>query len=401
MKHYFNEDNVLVIDIKMGNNKPYYLSSTGPRPNGTYIRVGRSKRQATDGEIISMIRDYSNSNWEEETSMNQDLHFKFAKTYFESMDFEFNEEKYFPIGIRNNDSKFTNLGLLLSDENPIVVKMACYDNFLDFKFKREFTGSILQIVRNVLTQAEMFNITSAVIPEIGGIREETKSFPGKSLREAILNALCHADYSEPSNIKIEFYKERVEITSPGGIYRRSLDDILKGVQSFRNPKLVAILHKLGFIENYGSGLKRIKEAYPEHDIKEFIIHKELWFRIILPDLNFGKNAIGDNVHNNVHNNGNQNVHNNGNQKINNDSSKLVRHYEKTNNAILNEITNLIKTNPKINQEEIANKIGKSKRSIHRIIKNAGIFRFVGHAKGGYWEVLENSATINDSNDNET
>lgn len=75
IRHYFNEDNVMVIEVMKGDNKPYYLSSTGPRLNGTYVRVGRSKRQATDGEIISMIRDYSKSNWEDEISPKQELHF--------------------------------------------------------------------------------------------------------------------------------------------------------------------------------------------------------------------------------------------------------------------------------------------------------------------------------------
>lgn len=76
-----------------------------------------------------------------------------------------------------------------------------------------------------------------MIPEVGGIRQETKSYLDKSLREAILNALCHADYSIPSNIKIEFYADRVEITNPGGIYRYNIDNILLRIQSFRNPKL--------------------------------------------------------------------------------------------------------------------------------------------------------------------
>lgn len=82
IRYYFNADNVLVIEVMKGDNKPYYLSSTGPRSNGTYIRVGRSKRSATDGEILSMIRDYSQINWEDEISSNQELHFSYAKLYF-------------------------------------------------------------------------------------------------------------------------------------------------------------------------------------------------------------------------------------------------------------------------------------------------------------------------------
>ena len=362
IRYYFNDDNVLVIEVMKGDNKPYYLSSTGPRSNGTYIRVGRSKRSATDGEILSMIRDYSQINWEDEISSNQELHFSYAKLYFHEKNQEFNEDKYFPIGIKNSYSLYTNLALLLSDENPFVVKMACYDNVLNFKYKKEFSGSIIKIATDVLNQAEMFNVTSAVIPEIGGIRQDTKSYPGKSLREAILNALCHADYSMPSNIKIEFYADRVEITNPGGIYRYSIDDILLGIQSFRNPKLIAVLHRLGFIENYGTGIKRIHEAYPNNDIQSFLIDKRLWFRTVLPDLNYKKESMKDNVPQNVP----QNV-------LQNDLEKIIKS---------------IKENPRITREELASIIGKSVKTVARIIKDSKLINFVGSSKSGHWEVVE-------------
>ena len=99
----------------------------------------------------------------------------------------------------------------------------------------------------------------------------------------------------PSNIKIEFYADRVEITNPGGIYRYSIGDILLGIQSFRNPKLIATLHRLGFIENYGTGIKRIKEAYPNNDIQSFLIDGRLWFRTVFPDLNYKEESLKDNV----------------------------------------------------------------------------------------------------------
>ena len=114
-----------------------------------------------------------------------------------------------------------------------------------------------------------------------------------------MNALCHADYSMPSNIKIEFYADRVEITNPGGIYRYSIGDILLGIQSFRNPKLIATLHRLGFIGNYGTGIKRIKEAYPNNDIQSFLIDGRLWFRTVLPYLNYKEESLKDNVLQNV------------------------------------------------------------------------------------------------------
>lgn len=115
----------------------------------------------------------------------------------------------------------------------------------------------------------------------------------------LYRALCHADYGMPSNIKIESYSDRVEITNPGGIYRYNVDDILLGIQSFRNPKLIALLHKLGFIGNYGTVIKRIREAYPNYDIGSFLINSHQWFGVTLPDLNHKNHLFGNNVPQNV------------------------------------------------------------------------------------------------------
>ena len=71
----FNEDGVLAIHVKEGDSKPYYLTEKGPKPSGTYIRVGRSKRPATDDEILTMIRDSSGWLWENQISNEQGLTF--------------------------------------------------------------------------------------------------------------------------------------------------------------------------------------------------------------------------------------------------------------------------------------------------------------------------------------
>lgn len=300
-----------------------------------------------------MIRDYSQLSWEDEISLNQTLHFSYAKLYFHEKNQEFNKDKYFPIGVKNSDYLFTNIALLLSDENPFIIKMACYGNVLNFKYKKEFSGSIIKIATDVLNEAEMFNITSSVIPKAGGIRQETKSYPGKSLREAILNALCHADYSMPSNIKIEFYVDRVEITNPGGIYRYNIDDILLGIQSFRNPKLISVLHRLGFVENYGTGIKRIHEAYPNYDVQSFLIDKRLWFRVILPDLNYKKELLKGNV---------PNVPN---DVPNSDEEIIIE---------------AIKQSPNITRERLANLLGKSEKTVTRIINSSKKIIRVGSKK---------------------
>ena len=72
-----------MIEVKKGTNKPYFLSSTGLQPNGTYIRVGGTIRQANENEILTMIRDYSDENYESEVSANQNLHFSYASLYYQ------------------------------------------------------------------------------------------------------------------------------------------------------------------------------------------------------------------------------------------------------------------------------------------------------------------------------
>ena len=279
-------DDVLVINISEGDFKPYYLAEKGPKPSGAYIRVGRSKRPVSDDEILTMIRDSSGWLWENQISEEQNLSFDEFSRIASKKNLDFGPHKFRNLRICNKEEKFTNLGLLVSDQNPIEVKFAVYDKNMDFKVKEEFRGSIVTIADDVLKYAELFNITSAKIIPGQISRVETKSYPGSSLREAILNAICHAEYFAPSNIKVEFYPNRVKITNPGNIYNGgTIEDIKKGIQSFRNPGLIILLNKLGYIENYGTGIQRIMDAYKDADCQpEFYVSKS-YFMITLYSLN--------------------------------------------------------------------------------------------------------------------
>ncbi len=366
----YNEDSVLEINVKEGNSKPYYLTEKGPKPSGTYIRVGRSKRPAADDEILTMIRDSSGWLWEKDKSPNQNLTFTTAEIYFNSKYIEFGKEKFLTLGIVDLNGNYTNLGYLISEECPIEIKFASYDEHLNFLKKKEFSGSIIKMADQVLEYAEMMNTTSAVIVPYQAQRIETQSFPGVSLREAILNAICHADYSFPSNIKIEFFRDKAQISNPGPIYKYSLSEVLRGQQSFRNPGLVKILHMLGFIENYGKGLKRIDEAYQNEKYKPILDNLEHSFIVELPDLNYfkaknnGQDVINDviNVNNNVINHKNLS-----------DEDKIIE---------------AIRKSPNIKQTKLAEIIGKSSRTVARVIESSARIRRVGSNRTGHWEIVD-------------
>ena len=295
IKHYFN-DGVLVIEVNEGKDKPYYLREKGPKPAGVYKRVGRSIRKANEDEILRMIMSSKNYIYENDVSEEQNLSFNALTRAFTQNGMELTERNMVSLGIKNSQNKFTNLGYILSDQSDVTVKVAEYDKDRNFKLKKQFTGSLIDLFHHVKEQADRLNDVSAKIDIKSFKRKEIVSYPGASLREMILNAFVHADYFIRSNIKIEFFEDRCKITSPGGIFNASMDEIMKGTQTYRNHKLVNIFDKLGLIENFGTGIPRTFDAYKNEERQPVFEATENFFYVILPNLNYSNNdQINDQI----------------------------------------------------------------------------------------------------------
>lgn len=286
VKHYFNDDNVLIIQISKGIHKPYYLREKGPKPSGVYIRVGRSKRQASEEEILRMIMNSNKYSYEEDISDEQDLTFRSLERELEENDIAFDSKMIKRLGLIAKNGEYNNLAYLLSDQSEIVVKVAEYDSQMNFKVKKSFKGSLVTILKNVEEQAKRLNDLKVIIDGSTFKRIETESYPGAALREMILNAICHADYFIRSNIKIEFFPDKARITSPGGVFDASIEDIMNGVQTYRNPRLVHVFDKLGLIENFGTGIPRTIEAYKEYESKPEFKDTGNFFIVTLPNVNY-------------------------------------------------------------------------------------------------------------------
>ena len=296
IKHYFNDDGVLVIEVNEGKDKPYYLREKGPKSAGVYKRVGRSIRKANEDEILRMIMSSKNYIYENDISEEQNLSFNALTRAFTQNGMELTERNMVSLGIKNSQNKFTNLGYILSDQSDVTVKVAEYDKDRNFKLKKQFTGSLIDLFHHVKEQADRLNDVSAKIDIKSFKRKEIVSYPGASLREMILNAFVHADYFIRSNIKIEFFEDRCKITSPGGIFNASMDEIMKGTQTYRNHKLVNIFDKLGLIENFGTGIPRTFDAYKNEERQPVFEATENFFYVILPNLNYSNNdQINDQI----------------------------------------------------------------------------------------------------------
>ena len=79
---------------------------------------------------------------------------------------------------------------------------------------------------------------------------------------------------------------RIKITSPGGIFNATMDDIMNGVQTYRNPRLVNGFDKLHLIENFGTGIPRTLQSYEAYHVKPEFKASENFFIVTLPNVNY-------------------------------------------------------------------------------------------------------------------
>ncbi len=116
-------------------------------------------------------------------------------------------------------------------------------------------------------------------------RRDIAEYPAVAIREVLINALAHADYSRSGmRIMISIFSDRLEVQSQGSLpFGMTLDDFKAGVSHVRNIVVSRVLHELGLMEQWGSGYQRIITAcrqggYPEPEWQELASCVRVIFR---------------------------------------------------------------------------------------------------------------------------
>ena len=290
--HYtLDEQGFIIIDIAEGSAKPYYLKAKGLKSSGVFVRQGASSVPASQEQIRQFIKLSDGDSYEAMRSLNQELSFSTAQSIFQTNNLEFAESKYFALGLRNiKDNQFTNLALLISEQCLHSIKVAVFEDNENTKFQahREFTGSIFQQLENAFAFLMLCNQNPSNFS--GLTRNDNWDYPEAAIREALLNAIIHRDYSYSGSIIINVNKQAIEFISLGGLLPGlSLEDIQLGISQPRNAKLAEIFHRLKFIESYGTGIRRIFALYKDCYVKPKITVTQHAFKITLPNLNYNNN----------------------------------------------------------------------------------------------------------------
>lgn len=262
---------------------PYYLENKGEE-NGVYYRLGNTNRLASKEMIAEMKRashhpffDRTPCDHVTEKDLDEDL----IKRIFDDKKFNINTEKLLSLGILAKKGKnilATNGGVILFGKPEIRQK---YFPFAEVRCAR-FAG---------ITRAEFIdrlNIEGGIIGAIDEVpkfirrntrvtgkfgsmrRKDVPEYPIDGIREALTNALVHANYEiSGTRIFVAIYDDKLEIQNPGVMPPgMSVEQFKAGVSRIRNPVIARVFGELDLVEEWGSGYKRIKEAcrmggYPE------------------------------------------------------------------------------------------------------------------------------------------
>ena len=85
--------------------------------------------------------------------------------------------------------------------------------------------------------------------------------------EMIVNAHCHRNLVDTSCVQVAVYDDRLEVTSPGGLYNGlTYEEIMSGHSKLRNKGIAHIFNQMGFIEAWGTGIRRIKQAAEQYEL---------------------------------------------------------------------------------------------------------------------------------------
>ena len=278
---------VVVLTVQRGTARPYYLAGKGIRPEGVYVRQSSSSVPASESAILNMIKETSGDRYEDARSINQQLTFEKAENYFAKRNLPFGDQQKRTLNIIGPDGTYTNLGMLLSDQCVHTIKMAVFDGSRKsvFRDRKELTGSLLTQLEDAYSYIDQFNRIRA---EFEGLeRIDKRDYPGEALREALLNAITHRDYSFSGSTLISIFDDRIELVTIGGLVRGlTFDDIMLGVSALRNQNLANVFYRLNLIEAYGTGILKINESYADCAVKPQFEVTDNAFKITLPNSNY-------------------------------------------------------------------------------------------------------------------
>lgn len=287
-----DETNVVTLKVNQGDNPPYlYKSKAYKRNDSASIEVDRA-------ELSQLILIGENKTYDSLTAINQNLSFNILEEALKAKlgIKELTSDVLITLNLKQGDGNYTNAGELIADKNHYrgidIVKFGENINIMldrvgyeNESILEEYNQSIHKY-RQYYQHEEIKGATRNVVTEI----------PEEAFREAIANALVHRNWDINAQIKISMFDDRIEVVSPGGLPQGlSTDEYLSGqISLLRNPIVANVFFRLGLIEQFGTGIRRIKDTYRKSLVQPKFEIFDNSIKIILPVLKFVSDDLTEN-----------------------------------------------------------------------------------------------------------
>ncbi len=289
---------LLVIEVFLSNSRPHYLRSVGPE-TGVYVRLGSSNRQA-DRELIAELRRSVEGVSFDALPMPELIP---ADLDHEALQAAFGQSR------KLDDQALLTLKLLARHQDRLVPtkggillfgrqrtqhfsdawiqcgrfygteKIDIYDHIeIDLPLPRAGEEVLLFLKKHAYRGADLSEVR----------RKDVWSIPLGILREVVINALVHSDYSQRgAPIRVVFLDDRIEVESMGILLPgMTIEEMKQGTSRIRNPVIARVFKELQLIEQWGTGVRRIfsearEMGLPEPKIEE--IAMRLRFTVYLAE----------------------------------------------------------------------------------------------------------------------
>ncbi|MBE3133263.1 MAG: putative DNA binding domain-containing protein [Acidobacteria bacterium] len=266
---------VLAVQVYPSSTRPHHIRREGPEA-GVYVRVGSTNRRA-DRELIEELRRFSRGEAFDEKPM--------PGLDSEALDFRAASESFAAVrAITRRDLE--TLRLVTDHQGrkvPTVGGMLLFGR----ERERHFPDAWIQAGRfrgadksGIVDRAEIHSFPVGAIEaaiafvekhamhgaEIGAVRRKERwNLPPVAVREAVINAVAHTDYSQRgAPIRVSIFDDRLEVENPGLLpFGLTIEDLHHGISKLRNRVIGRVFHTLGLIEQWGSGVQRMTAACTE------------------------------------------------------------------------------------------------------------------------------------------
>ena len=284
--------NVVIIRIKEFPIKPVSVKGR------CFRRVGTSNRMMTPEEIGQMHFHSTNMSWDKlpaRDAVTEDMDFDKVKRYIRKANetgrrkIEENEKPLQVLEklklIKDGQPTWAAVLLFGKDEKLFLSQAAIHCG----RFKEEtividdrmIEGTIMEQVDEAMEFIRK-NINVRFVMTGKPAREQIWDYPLEALIEAVINAVCHRDYTVPSNTEIRIYDDRLIVWSPGGLpFGITIEDLYKPHSSvLRNKGIGGVFYDIGWIEQWGSGIDKMRRACIKAGLPEPHFEEHQGFRVI-------------------------------------------------------------------------------------------------------------------------